>query len=160
MEKETVVVPDDVAYFIASKIKSNIRELEGALIRVVAYCTLTGQRLDLKLAHEILKDSLKEEEKKIGIDQIQRLVAEFFHLKVSDLRAKRRSRSIAHPRQIAMFLVRELTTHSFPEIGEYFGGRDHTTVLHGFNKITKELDINMDTRRVVEELKDMLKKGA
>ena len=159
MEKETVVVPDDVSYFIASKIRSNIRELEGALIRVVAYCTLTGQGLDLKLAQEILRDSLREEEQKIGIDQIQRTVADFFHLKVSDLRAQRRSRSIARPRHIAMYLVRCLTTHSLPEIGEYFGGRDHTTVLHAFNKLGKEIETSTETRRLVEELRELLKKG-
>lgn len=159
MEKETVAVPDDVAFFIASKIRSNIRELEGALIRVVAYCTLTQQKLDLKATQEVLKDSFKEEEQKISIDQIQRVVAEFFHLKVSDLRAKRRSRSIAGPRQIAMYLVRSLTTHSLPEIGEYFGGRDHTTVLHAVNKLGTEVEQNPETRKTVDELRDMLKKG-
>ena len=159
MEKETVMVPDDVSFFIASKIRSNIRELEGALIRVVAYCTLTQRHLDIKAAQEVLKDSLKEEEQKISIDQIQRLVAEFFHLKVSDLRAKRRSRSIARPRQIAMFLVRSLTGHSLPEIGEYFGGRDHTTVLHAVNKLGTEFEQNPETRRVIDQLRDMLKKG-
>lgn len=159
MEKETVVVSDDVAYFIASKIRSNIRELEGALIRVVAYCTLTGQSLNLKLAQEILRDSLREEEQKIGIDQIQKTVADFFRLKVSDLRAKRRSRSISQPRQIAMYLVRCLTQHSLPEIGEYFGGRDHTTVLHAYNKLCNEVETKPETRRVVEELKGLLKKG-
>ncbi len=159
MEKETVIVPDDVAFFIASKIRSNIRELEGALIRVVAYCTLTRQKLDLKAAQEVLKDSLKEEEQKISIDQIQRIVAEYFHLKVSDLRAKRRSRSIARPRQIAMFLVRSMTDHSLPEIGEYFGGRDHTTVLHAVNKLGKEVEQNEETRRLVDDLRDLLKKG-
>lgn len=159
MEKETVVVPDDVSYFIASKIKSNIRELEGALIRVVAYCTLTGQRLDLKLAQEILRDSLREEEQKISIDRVQRIIADYFHLKVSDLRAKRRTRSVARPRQIAMYLIRCLTDHSLPEIGEYFGGRDHTTVLHAFNKLDAEMENNIETRKLIEELKELLKKG-
>ena len=158
MEKETVVVPDDVSYFIAGKIKSNIRELEGALIRVVAYCTLTGQTVDLKLAQEILKDSLKEEEQNISIDRIQNTVASFFHLKVSDLRAKKRTRSVARPRQIAMYLVRTLTDHSLPEIGEYFGGRDHSTVLHAFQKIGQEMENNMETQRLVEQIGEMLKK--
>jgi chromosomal replication initiator protein len=160
MEKETVVVPDDVSYFIASKIRSNIRELEGALIRVVAYCTLTGQSLDLKLAQDILRDSLKEEEQKIGMDVIQRTVADYFHIKVSDLRAKTRSRSIARPRQIAMFLIRTLTTHSLPEIGEYFGGRDHTTVLHAVNKLEDEIEKSTETRRLIEGLRELLKKGS
>ncbi len=158
MEKETVVVPDDVAYFIASKIRSNIRELEGALIRVVAYCTLTRQPLDLKLAQEILHASLKEEEQKISMEQIQRVVAEYFHLKVSDLRAKRRNQSVARPRQIAMYLIRCLTDHSFPEIGEYFGGRDHTTVLHSYNKINRDIDKSLDLRRSVNEIRELLKK--
>lgn len=158
MEKETVVVPDDVCYFIASKIRSNIRELEGALIRVVAYCTLTGQTVDMKRAQEVLRDSLKEEEQNISMERIQRVVADFFNMKVSDLRAKRRNRSVAHPRQIAMYLIRTLTSHSLPEIGEYFGGRDHTTVLHSFNKIDKEVEEKPETRRAVDELKDLLKK--
>jgi len=159
MEKETVTVPDDVAYFIASKIKSNIRELEGALIRVVAYCSLTGAALTLGRAQEILKDSLKEEEKKINIDQIQHTVAEFFNLNVSDLRSKSRTKSVVLPRQIAMFLIRTLTGHSLPEIGQYFGGRDHTTVLHSFQKITKDMETNPVFRRKVDEIQDLLKRG-
>lgn len=159
MERETVQVPDDVSYFIASKIKSNIRELEGALIRVVAYCTLTKTKLSLKLAQEILRDALKEEEQKVSMEQIQRVVADFFHLKVSDLRAKRRTKTIARPRQIAMYLVRSLTDHSLPEIGDYFGGRDHTTVLHAVNKIEEELQQDPSINRLFDELKDLLKKG-
>lgn len=158
MEKETVVVPDDVAYFIANKIRSNIRELEGALIRVVANCTLTGRHLDLKLAHEVLRDSLHEEEQKISIEQIQRVVAEYFNLTVADLRAKRRTQSVAKPRQIAMYMIRTMTSHSLPEIGEFFGGRDHTTVLHSCNKIGEEVQKNSETVRVVEKIKDLLKK--
>ena len=158
MEKETVVVPDDVAYFIATKIRSNIRELEGALIRVVAYCTLTGQHLDLKLAHEVLRDSFHEEDQKITIEQIQRVVAEYFNLKVADLRAKRRTQSVAKPRQIAMYMIRTMTSHSLPEIGEYFGGRDHTTVLYACNKLEEEVQKNPETVRVVEKIKELLKK--
>lgn len=158
MEKETVVVPDDVAYFIATKIRSNIRELEGALIRVVAYCTLTGQHLDLKLAHDVLRDSFHEEDQKITIEQIQRVVAEYFNLKVADLRAKRRTQSVAKPRQIAMYMIRTMTSHSLPEIGEYFGGRDHTTVLYACNKLEEEVLKNPETVRIVEKLKELLKK--
>ncbi|MBI3307101.1 MAG: chromosomal replication initiator protein DnaA, partial [Candidatus Omnitrophica bacterium] len=159
MEKETVIVPDDVAYFVASKIKSNIRELEGALIRVVAYGELTRTQIDLKLAQQILNDSMKEEEKKISMEKIQRIVAAFFNLRVSDLRAKRRSRSIAGPRQMAMYLIRQLTTHSLPEIGEYFGGRDHTTVLHAVNKVGKEIEQNSKTRHLVGEITELLKRA-
>lgn len=159
MERETVVVPDDVAFFIAGKIRSNIRELEGALIRVVAYCTLKGEVLTLKLAQEILKDSLKEEEQKFSMDQIQKVVADYFNLKVSDLRAKRRSRSIVRPRQIAMYIIRSVTGYSLPEIGEYFGGRDHTTVLHAFHKLTEEVENDRETKIQVDEILGLLKKG-
>lgn len=158
MERETVVVPDDVCYFIAGKIKSNIRELEGALIRVVAYCTLTNTKVDVRLAQEILKDSFQEEAQKFTIEGIQKVVAEYFNVKVSDLRAKKRTASIVRPRQIAMYLVRELTSHSFPEIGEYFGGKDHTTVLHSCNKIAKERDQDVAVRGLLEKLTGLLKK--
>jgi len=158
MERETVVVPDDVSYFIAGKIKSNIRELEGALIRVVAYCTLTDSKVDVRLAQEILKDSFKEEAQKFTIEGIQKVVAEYFNLKISDLRAKKRTVSIVRPRQIAMYLVRELTTHSFPEIGEFFGGKDHTTVLHSCNKIAAERDNDVAFRSLLDKLTGLLKK--
>jgi chromosomal replication initiator protein len=103
---------------------------------------------------------MEEEEKKISMEKVQRLVSEYFHIKVSDMRSKRRTKSVAEPRQIAMYLIRTLTTHSFPEIGEYFGGRDHTTVLHACNKVSK--DVLADTRklRMIEEIKDMLKRNA
>ena len=158
MERETVVVPDDVSYFIAGKIKSNIRELEGALIRVVAYCTLTNSKIDVRLAQEILKDSFKEEAQKFTIEGIQKVVADYFNVKVSDLRAKKRTVSIVRPRQIAMYLVRELTAHSFPEIGEYFGGKDHTTVLHSCNKIASEKEKDVSVRSLLEKLIGLLKK--
>ncbi len=159
MEKETVCVPDDVSYFIASKIKSNIRELEGALIRVVAYCSLTGAPLTLIRAQDILKDSLKEEEKKINMDQIQHAVAEFFNLHVSDLRSKSRTKSVVLPRQIAMYLIRTMTGHSLPEIGQFFGGRDHTTVLHSCQKMERDIGQDVTFRRRVEEIQDLLKRG-
>jgi len=159
MEKETIFVPDDVLYFVAGKIKSNIRELEGALIRVVAYCTLTKIPITLRTAQDVLRASLKEEEQNIGMEKIQRLVASFFNLRVSDLRAKRRSRSVARPRQIAMYLIRCLTQHSLPEIGEYFGGRDHTTVLHAFNKVQDEISKDTKTKKLVDEIRELLKKA-
>jgi len=147
-----------VSYFIAGKIKSNIRELEGALIRVVAYCTLTNSKIDVRLAQEILKDSFKEEAQKFTIEGIQKVVADYFNVKVSDLRAKKRTVSIVRPRQIAMYLVRELTAHSFPEIGEYFGGKDHTTVLHSCNKIASEKEKDVSVRSLLEKLIGLLKK--
>ncbi|OQA55511.1 MAG: Chromosomal replication initiator protein DnaA [Candidatus Omnitrophica bacterium ADurb.Bin277] len=158
IEKETIGVPDEVLYFIAGKIKSNIRELEGALIRVVAYCTLTGNKLDVRVAQEILKDSFKEESQKFSIEEIQKTVADYFQIKVSDLRAKKRTLSIVRPRQIAMFLVRELTGYSLPEIGEYFGGKDHTTVLHACNKISAEKEKDIGLRGVLDKITGLLKK--
>ena len=157
MEKETASVPDDVCFFIASQFKSNVRELEGALIRVVACGTLTGKPIDLSLAKQTLRDSVEEEEKKINMDQIQRLVADYFNIRVSDLRSKSRTKSVAEPRQIAMYLIRTLTSHSYPEIGEYFGGRDHTTVLHACQKISKDVEADPKRMRVISEIKDMLK---
>jgi len=159
IEKETVVVPDDVAYFIASKIKSNIRELEGALIRVVAYGSLTGAVLDVSLAENILKDSLQEEAQKFSIDEIQKVVAEYFNIQVADLRSKTRTRSVVLPRQYAMFLIRELTHYSLPEIGGFFGGRDHTTVLHSCKKVQLEKSTNLDIAKMLEQIKNLLKKS-
>ena len=125
---------------------------------MVAYCTLTNSKIDVRLAQEILKDSFKEEAQKFTIEGIQKVVAEYFNVKVSDLRAKKRTVSIVRPRQIAMYLVRELTTHSFPEIGEYFGGKDHTTVLHSCNKIAGERDKDVTVRGLLEKLTALLKK--
>jgi chromosomal replication initiator protein len=138
-EREMVRVPDEVIFFVAEKIKTNIRELEGAMIRVVAHATLEGVDINLELTQRILKDMFLEEEKKVTVDLIQKKVAEYFDIRLSDMKTKGRTRAVAFPRQIAMYLARELTTHSLPEIGEFFGGRDHTTVLHAYNKINKEL---------------------
>lgn len=157
MEKETVLVPDDVVHFIAKRIKSNIRELEGALIRVVAYSSLTGAPIDLKLAQEILKDTITEEESKITINLIQKKVADYFNLKVSDMRMKSRVKSVAFPRHVAMYLVRELTGHSLPEIGEFFGGRNHTTVLHAYQKIKEEMLVNSHVQNTIDFLIKQIK---
>lgn len=138
-EKETIALPDDVYYFLAEKIKSNIRELEGALIRVVAYAKLIGRDISVDMVKEVLKDMIREGEKKITIDMIQKKVCEYFDIKLSDMKIKKRSRAIAYPRQIAMYLARQLTDYSLPEIGEYFGGRDHTTVMHAYEKIKGDL---------------------
>lgn len=158
MEKETVSVPNDVLYLIADKIKSNIRELEGALVRVIAYSSLTNTAMGTGLVHHVLRDSFTEEESKITIEHIQRCVADFFGVKISDLRAKRRTSSVVTPRQIAMHLTRELTKHSLPEIGDFFGGRGHATVLHAVNKIKGRVDSDPKTRKQVEELIGLIKK--
>ena len=160
VEREMVVVPDEVVHFIANKIKSNIRELEGALIRVVAYSQLTGSVVDVKTVEtEILKDSIQEEVGNITIDRIQKTVCDYFKIKISDLRVKNRSKSIAHPRQVAMYLVREMTDHSLPEIGNYFGGRGHATVIHAHNKIERSVLSGGKIQQVVEDLRELIKRG-
>ena len=140
IEREPVTVPDDVIEFIANLIKTNIRELEGALIRTIAYSLLEEEPITLNLAKTVLKDLLREPKKLITVDFIQHCVVEEFGISLADLKNKRRNKTIVVPRQIAMYLSRELTDLSLPEIGEFFGGKDHTTVLHSFNKIKGELN--------------------
>jgi len=134
-EAERVQIPENVALFIASKVKTNIRELEGSLIRLIAYASLTGRDIDLGLAQEVLKDLLHTEEKPITIEMIQKFVADHFHVKLTDLKAKNNSKSVAEPRQIAMYLTKTLTDASLPEIGKGFGGKHHSTVIHSVRKI-------------------------
>ena len=139
-------VPSEVAFFIAERVRSNIRELEGALRRVIASSHFTGRPITLELTKEALKDILALQEKLVTIENIQKTVAHYYKLRVADLVSKRRTRSIARPRQIAMALAKQLTNHSLPEIGDAFGGRDHTTVLHACRKVgdLRELDIGID----------------
>jgi len=132
-----VTLPDEVAFFIAQRIRSNVRELEGALRRVVASAHFTGQPISLDLTKEALKDLLALQDKLVTIENIQKIVAQYYKLRVADLISKRRTRSIARPRQVAMALAKELTNHSLPEIGDAFGGRDHTTVLHACRKVVE-----------------------
>jgi len=134
-QRETIHVPDEVIFFIAERIRSNIRELEGALIRTVAYSKLIGQEVTTSLAKNILRDMFVEEASKITVDLIQQKVASYFDIRLSEMKSKRRTKAVAYPRQVAMYLVRELTDYSLPEIGEYFGGRDHTTVIYACNKV-------------------------
>ena len=137
-ENERVELPENVALFIASKVKTNIRELEGSLIRLIAYASLTGRDIDLPLAQETLRDLLHAEEKPVSIEMIQKFVADHFNLKISELKAKNNSKSIARPRQIAMYLTKSLTGASLPEIGKEFGGKHHSTVIHSIRKIDDE----------------------
>jgi len=132
-----VELPNDVAFFIAKRIHSNVRELEGALRRVIASARFTGRSIDVKFAKEALRDLLALQDKLVSIDNIQKTVAGYYKIRVADLLSARRTRSITRPRQIAMALAKELTSHSLPEIGEAFGGRDHTTVLHACRKINE-----------------------
>jgi chromosomal replication initiator protein len=159
-EKEVINVPDDVASFIAEKIDTNIRELEGALIRVVAYALLVGEEVTLNLTQEVLKETLAAgQEKRITIDFIQKRVAEHFDVRISDMKIKKRTKAIAFPRQIAMYLSRELTDNSLPDIGEAFGGKDHTTVLHAHKKISKLISEDVDKRAVIDRITSELKRG-
>lgn len=136
-EESDMPISSDVAFFIAKRIRSNVRELEGALRRVMANARFTGRDITIDFVKEALKDLISLQDKLVTLDNIQRTVAEYFKIKVSDLLSKRRSRSVARPRQIAMALSKELTNHSLPEIGEAFGGRDHTTVLHACRTIVR-----------------------
>ena len=147
-------LPEEVAFFIAQRIRSNVRELEGALRRVLANARFTGRAITLDFAKEALRDVLALQDKLVTVENIQKTVAEYFKIRVADLLSKRRSRSIARPRQIAMALAKELTTHSLPEIGDAFGGRDHTTVLHGCRRVKalRETD-----NRVGEDYNNLLR---
>jgi chromosomal replication initiator protein len=134
-EAETVPLPDNVAIYIASKIKSNIRELEGSLIRLIAYASLTGQELSLPLAQEVLRNILDHDEKAVTIEVIQKHVADYYNLKLGELKSRNNSKSVAKPRQIAMYLCKSLTHASLPEIGRSFGGKHHSTVIHSIRKV-------------------------
>ena len=151
---EGVYLPEEVAFFIAKRIRSNIRELEGALRRVIANAQFTGSEINLNFAKDALKDLLSMQERLVSIENIQKTVAEYFKLRVADLLSKRRSRSVARPRQIAMTLAKELTNHSLPEIGDAFGGRDHTTVLHGYRRI---MSLRETENRVNEDYLNLLR---
>jgi chromosomal replication initiator protein len=151
-EIEKIDLPDDVALFIASKIKSNIRELEGSLVRLVAYASLKGLKIDLALAQETLKNIIDEESNGVSIETIQKAVAQQYRLKVSDLKSKNNSRSIAVPRQVAMYLCKSMTKSSLPEIGREFGGKHHTTVLHSINKITALVETDSNIHRLIHRL--------
>jgi len=153
---EGVVLPEEVAFFIAKRIRSNIRELEGALRRVMATSQFTGHPITLDFAKIALKDLLALQDRLVSIENIQKTVADYFKIRVADLLSKKRSRSITRPRQIAMSLAKELTNHSLPEIGDAFGGRDHTTVLHGCRRIaslrSSESYIDQDYRNLLRTL--------
>jgi chromosomal replication initiator protein len=149
-----VDLPEEVAFFIAKRIRSNVRELEGALRRVVATSNFLGRPITLELVKDALRDLLALQEKLVTVENIQKTVAEYYKIRIADLLSKRRSRSIARPRQVAMALAKELTNHSLPEIGDAFGGRDHTTVLHACRRV-KEL--RETDRRIGEDCMNLLR---
>jgi chromosomal replication initiator protein len=147
-------LPQEVAFFIAKRIRSNIRELEGALRRVIANSKFTSRAITLEFAKEALKDLLALQAKLVTIDNIQKTVAEYYKIRVADLLSKKRSRSLARPRQVAMALAKELTSHSLPEIGDAFGGRDHTTVLHACRKVDELKGADL---RIKEDVSNLLR---
>jgi|TARA_R100001143_G_scaffold37028_5_gene34529 chromosomal replication initiator protein len=153
-QQNLITLPDDVAFFIAKRIKSNVRDLEGALQRVMAFSRFTNQPLSIDMAQDALKDLLALHQKLVTLESIQKTVAEYFKIRVSDLLAKKRTRSVARPRQIAMALAKELTSHSLPEIGDAFGGRDHTTVLHACRKV---VELKETDNRIAEDYRNLLR---
>ncbi len=158
-EDDRITLPDDVIQLLAENMKSNIRELEGALMRLGAYASLTGQHTTLELAKTVLRDIIGEKKKIIAMDDIEEAVAARYHLRVADLKSRRRSKTLVQPRQIAMYLCREMTNSSFPEIGRHFGGKDHTTIIHGCRQIAKALETDGDLRATIESLKTHITKG-
>lgn len=151
-QAEGVRLPDDVSLFIAKNVQSNIRELEGSLVRLIAYASMTGREISLELAQETLKDLNAERAKVITLTAIQQVVADFYRVKVEDLKSKERNWGVVLPRQVAMYLSRTLTPSSLPVIGEAFGGKDHTTVIHSCEKIKRRLTADEAFRRQIESL--------
>jgi len=153
-ETEAVPLPDNVAMYIAGKIKSNIRELEGSLIRLIAYASLTGQEISLQLAQEVLKNILDHEERAVTIEIIQKFVADYYNLRMVDLKSRNNSKSVAKPRQIAMYLCKSLTHASLPEIGRSFGGKHHSTVIHSIRKVEAQRRTDSDFNTLIANFLD------
>ena len=156
-ELEATVMPEDVAFFVAKNVRANVRELEGALRKILAYSRFSHKEINIGLAREALKDLLSIQNRQIGVENIQKTVADFYKIKVADMYSKKRPASIARPRQIAMYLAKDMTQKSLPEIGELFGGRDHTTVLHAVRKIGAERQKNTELNQQLHVLEQTLK---
>jgi chromosomal replication initiator protein len=156
-EAEGTPMPEDVAFFVAKNVRANVRELEGALRKVLAYARFGHKEVNIGLAREALKDLLSIQNRQVGVENIQKTVADFYKIKVADMYSKKRPASIARPRQIAMYLSKEMTQKSLPEIGELFGGRDHTTVLHAVRKIAGERQKNTELNHQLHVLEQTLK---
>lgn len=155
-EQNNIFLPEDVALFLANSVSSNVRELEGYLIRIGAYASLTSTPLNLDMAREVLKDILVEKNKELTVEEILKKVSLHFNVKVSDVKSARRHKAIVLPRQIAMYLARQLTSASYPEIGERFGGKDHSTIIHAISKIEKLMGNDLNLRKSIESLKKSL----
>ena len=156
-ELEATQMPEDVAFFVAKNVRANVRELEGALRKILAYSRFSHKEINIGLAREALKDLLSIQNRQIGVENIQKTVADFYKIKVADMYSKKRPASIARPRQIAMYLAKDMTQKSLPEIGELFGGRDHTTVLHAVRKIGAERQKNTELNQQLHVLEQTLK---
>ena len=155
-EDEGVTLPEDVIQFLATTMKSNIRELEGSLVRLGAYASLTGQTITLEMAKSVLRDLIGTKKKIVSMDDIQETVGARFHVKIADLKSRRRSKTLVHPRQIAMYLCRELTDSSYPEIGRQFGGKDHTTIIHACKQVIKAKDSDSALSATLDSLKEQI----
>lgn len=158
-EEEGMAINEDVIQLLATNLKSNVREIEGALIRLGAYASLTGQKITVDMAKNTLRDLLGGKRKVITIEDIQEAVASRFHVKISDLKSKRRTKTLVYPRQIAMFLCRDMTDSSFPEIGRDFGGKDHTTIIHACKQMQKFRETDATLRATLESLKEEIAKA-
>ena len=156
-DQEATPMPEDVAFFVAKNVRANVRELEGALRKILAYSRFSHKEITIQLAREALKDLLSIQNRQVGVENIQKTVADFYKIKVADMYSKKRPASIARPRQIAMYIAKEMTQKSLPEIGELFGGRDHTTVLHAVRKIAAERQKNTDLNHQLHVLEQTLK---
>ena len=156
-DQEATPMPEDVAFFVAKNVRANVRELEGALRKILAYSRFSHKEINIGLAREALKDLLSIQNRQVGVENIQKTVADFYKIKVADMYSKKRPASIARPRQIAMYIAKEMTQKSLPEIGELFGGRDHTTVLHAVRKISAERQKNTELNQQLHVLEQTLK---
>ena len=155
-EDEGVRLPEDVIQFLANTMKNNIRELEGSLVRLGAYASLTGQVITLDMAKNVLRDLIGDKKKIVAMDDIQETVCTQFHVKMTELKSRRRSKTLVHPRQIAMYLCRELTAASYPEIGRHFGGKDHTTIIHACRQVAKARETDTALQATLETLKEQI----
>ncbi|MDT8420918.1 MAG: chromosomal replication initiator protein DnaA [Desulfuromonadales bacterium] len=156
-DQNRISLPEDVAYFLSNTITSNVRELEGYLIRIGAYASLTSTPITLDMAKEVLKDILVEQNKEITVETIQKTVANYYHIKTSDIKSSKRLKNLVLPRQISMYISRKLTSSSFPEIGSKFGGKDHSTIIHAIKKIEKKMEEDIQLKATIEKLMNNMK---
>ena len=159
VQENNIILPSTVVHYIASNAESNIRELEGSLIRIAAYASLTRREIDMALVQEVLKKIVNDIKEKVTVEEIVKIVAGKFGVKIDEIKAAKKNKSLTVPRHIAMYLARKLTTSSYPDIGEKIGGRDHSTVIYACNKIKKLMDMDNNIKIVVQGIEDTLHKG-